>query len=100
MRTFPSASKVAVCLERGVVIGSVATNVFVDGSYTSALASVELPEPFTLESPPAIKTFPSGSRVAVWLKRDVVISPVAVKVPVAGSYSSAVAETEKGRGAE
>jgi hypothetical protein len=53
----------------------VAVNVPVAGSYSSALA---IPE---LKPPPAIKTLPSWSRVAVWRKRGVVMLPVAVNVP-------------------
>ena len=50
--------------------------------------------------PPAIKILPLGSRVAVCLKRAAVMSPVAVKLAVEGSYSSALAQTEKGWVAE
>jgi len=40
--------------------------------------------------PPAMRTVPSGSKVAVWFRRVVLMLPVAVKRPVAGSYNSAV----------
>ena len=51
----------------------------VSGSYSSA---------FTVgNSPPATSTLPSGSSVAVWLKRGVTIFPVADQVPLSGSYS-------------
>ena len=40
--------------------------------------------------PPATSTFPFGSNVAVWKERPIPIAPVAVQVPVAGSYSSEV----------
>jgi len=39
-----------------------------------------------------MRTSPSGRRVAVWPTREVLIDPVALKVPVLGSYSSALAE--------
>ena len=42
-------------------------------------------------TPPAIRTFPFARRVAVCAVRGVVIVPVAVKIPLFGSYSSAVA---------
>ena len=38
-----------------------------------------------------MSTFPLGSNVAVWTNLAVVMLPVAVNVPVAGSYSSALA---------
>jgi hypothetical protein len=44
--------------------------------------------------PPATKTFRLLSRVAVWNQPAVFMLPVAVKVPVAGSYSSALAKVE------
>ena len=40
--------------------------------------------------PPAIRTLPSGSRVAVCRPRAVVILPVAKNAPVWGSYNSAL----------
>ena len=39
-------------------------------------------------SPPAMRTRPSASRVAAWSSQKVVITPDAVNLPVAGSYSS------------
>src|SRR5450759_2249181 len=42
-------------------------------------------------APPATITCPSGSRVAVWPTRTVVIEAVAVNLPVTGSYNSAEA---------
>ena len=72
----------------------------VDVSYSSALATQQkndIPVPAVVIKdvplePPVIKTLPSGSRVAVWLSRATVIWPVAVKLPVEGSYSSAFAK--------
>jgi hypothetical protein len=40
-------------------------------------------------SPPAIRTRPSASSVAVWDARPEAIEPVSLNVPVAGSRSSA-----------
>src|SRR5205085_6127744 len=65
--------------------------------YNSALAngcpSLHTPQPGSLfepSTPPATRTRPSGSTVAVAPARPVVMSPVAVHVPVSGSYSSAL----------
>src|SRR5438874_1279570 len=46
--------------------------------------------------PPATSTLPEGSSVAVGAKRAVPMLPVAVHVPVAGSYSSALLKERKG----
>ena len=43
-------------------------------------------------APPATSTLPSGSSVAVWSARGVIIFPVAVQVPLSGSYSWALSE--------
>jgi hypothetical protein len=43
------------------------------------------------DDPPAISTFPFGNNVAVCRSLAEFILPVAVNVPVAGSYSSALA---------
>ncbi len=43
-----------------------------------------------LTLPPAIRTLPSGRRVAVWSARASANAPVVVNVPVAGSNSSAL----------
>src|ERR1700704_2218866 len=40
------------------------------------------------DCPPASKTLPLGSKVAVWKLRGVISAPPTVKAPVAGSYSS------------
>ena len=47
--------------------------------------------PLMVLHPPVTSTCPLRSSVAVWKARGVVMSPVAVKVPVAGLYSSALA---------
>jgi hypothetical protein len=65
----------------------------VEGSKISALARAELPLA-PVGKPLVIKTRPSLSRVAVWLTRGVVISPVALKVPEEGSKISALARAE------
>ena len=58
------------------------------GSYSSALAEgLKL-----LSSPPATRTMPLGSKVAVWFSRASLRLPVVVQLPLAGSYSSALAE--------
>jgi hypothetical protein len=61
----------------------------VDGAYDSVLVVVpEKIHPPGLQSsvsPPAIKTFPSGSNVAVWFDRRLVMVPVAANVPVLAS---------------
>src|SRR6266849_3556672 len=54
----------------------------VDGLYSSALASG--PEP------PATRTWPLASRVALGSYRAVCMLPVVVQLPVAGLYSSAL----------
>jgi len=46
-----------------------------------------------LMAPPATNTCPFNSNVAVCPERAVVRLPVAVHIPVAGSYSSALAKT-------
>src|SRR3954452_23626883 len=65
----------------------VATKLPVEGSKISAVFGVEFPSP----APPAINTRPSASRVAVCPLRAAVMLPVAVNVPVDGSYNSAPA---------
>ena len=87
MRTRPSESNVAVCSSRAAVIEPVGLKAPVVGSYSSAEArrSSQSP-PFT---PPAKRTRPSESNVAVSDSRALAIEPVGLKVPVRGSYSSA-----------
>src|SRR5581483_10815107 len=79
---------------RAVIIGAVAVQVPLLGSYSSAVASmvqVTMPLLSTQISPPATRTSPSGNRAAWWPLRAVVMAPVGVQVPLLGSYSSAVA---------
>ena len=49
-------------------------------------------------SPPTRSTCPSGSSAATWKRRWLVIAPVGLNVPVAGSYSSAEAADADGGG--
>src|SRR5258708_33311043 len=46
-------------------------------------------------NPPAIRTLPLGSKVAVWPKRGVIMLPVLVNVPA--DCAIATPETNKGR---
>ena len=46
-----------------------------------------------MDLPPAMSTFPFGNNVAVWPVLAMAMLPVAVNVPAAGSYSSALART-------
>ena len=64
----------------------VTAQVPVAGVYSSALASGPAGP-----SPPATKTWPLASSVAVAEYRAVCMLPVSVHFPVAGVYSSAVA---------
>jgi hypothetical protein len=59
---------------------AVLLNVPEAGSYSSAL-DAELALGVT--DPPAIKTLPSVSSVAVWPRRGTLVGPAAVKVPCA-----------------
>ena len=59
------------------------------GSYNSAEAKPTA-LPATSPEPPAMRTRPSGNRVAVKPLRSDAIDPADVNDPVAGSYSSAV----------
>jgi hypothetical protein len=52
----------------------------VDGSYNSADASTPV-----VPHPPAIRTLPLLSNVALWPLRGVAMLPVGLKLPVAGS---------------
>ena len=65
--TSPSGSSVAVCVFRGLKIRPKSSDVFVTGSYTSdPVTSSRGAKPVSLPSPPAIRTLPSSSSVAVW----------------------------------
>jgi hypothetical protein len=66
-------------------MGPVVVNVPAEGSYSSALANIEV----LFSPPPAIRTRPFGNKVAVWNALEEVIGPVAVKVPLDGLNSSA-----------
>ena len=79
INTLPSGNRVAVCHNRAVIMLPVGTKVPVSGSYNSALATESLKA--VGETPPAIKTLPSASKVAVFHQRAVIIVPVGVKVP-------------------
>ena len=76
-------------------IGPVALNVPVAGSNSSADAGA-VAEPWASHDPPAMRTRPSSSSVAVVFSRAVVIRPVAENRPVAGSQSSALASIPVG----
>src|SRR2546425_7974432 len=64
-----------------------AVKVLATGLYTSAVF-VEVTK---LKNPPVTRTWPLGSRVAVWLMRaEVILEVMAVKVLATGLYTSAV----------
>ena len=67
-----------------IVIDTNPVGVRVPGRYNSAL------EKPVLSPPPARSTFPLFSNVAVFASRGTIVIPAAVKVPAAGSYSSAL----------
>jgi hypothetical protein len=96
MNTRPSTSTVAVAPARAWSIEPVAVNSPVDGSYSSADAVISV-VPRRMAWLPAIRTHPSGKRVAVCPNRGVVMEPVAANLPVRGSYSSAEATALRGR---
>src|SRR5262249_45689401 len=85
--TLPLARSVAVNKDRPVAMLPVAVQVFVLGSYRSALDSALLLE----LSPPTTSTWPLGSRTALAWFRASDMFPADDQVPVAGSYSSALA---------
>src|SRR5919202_3273900 len=87
-RTLPLASSVALAPRRAVIMLPVAVHVPVLGSYSSALERVQVGSQGP--KPPATKTFPLGSSVAVCSTRAVLMLAVAVHMPVLGSYSSAL----------
>src|SRR3954447_9776408 len=96
-RTLPSVSRVAVCSNRGDVMVPVAVQRPVFGLYSSdsAIAPLGSPtdgQPFVAgpgHLPPATRTRPLGSSVAVCHARGWIMSPVLLHVPARGSYSSA-----------
>jgi len=67
MRTLPSFSSVAVCAARASCIEAVGLKLLRAGSKISALASGP--------SPPVKRTWPLGSSVAVFSRRNSVIVP-------------------------
>ena len=94
IKTFPFGKRVAECPPRLTVIAPVDAKLPVARSYTSAEARAQ-PAGMKCkqENPPAIKTFPLGRRLAVCpLYRVVLIPPVALNAPAAGSDNSAFAE--------
>src|SRR5437764_163130 len=68
----------------------VGAQVFVPGSYSRAVLTAGKSDPTAAQQPPATRTWPLGSSVAVWPMRAVAMLPVTVHVPLAGSYSSAL----------
>jgi len=75
-------------------MGAVSVHRPVDGSYNSAapVAVLHAYEKWPAEGsvqPPAIKTFPFESKVALWPMRASFISPVLVQLCLAGSNNSA-----------
>jgi len=90
IRTLPSGSRTALCTNRGVDIVPVTVNVPLTGSYSSALSRIVLPPAkVACVCPPAIRTLPSGSRVALCPDLDIVISPVAANEPEAWDLEGA-----------
>ena len=77
---------------RPTAIDPVGVNLPAAGSYSSA--DLRLSAPSMKSAPPATRTRPSFSRVAVWPHRASVIDPVGLNLPVVGSYSSAAAVLE------
>ena len=86
IRTRPSASAVAVCRERAVLIAGAADQLPVPGVKISALERA--PPGF---APPVTSTRPSASRVAVCCARCVPMGATRAQVPVAGLNTSALA---------
>ena len=69
--------------------------IYFRGGQTLAAADVfssDVCRPRPLSVPPATRTLPSASSVAVWPKRPVIKLPVPVQVPLVGSYTSAEAK--------
>ena len=89
--TVPLFSNVAVWPARGVFRLPVGVKVPVTGSYNSALVRTLLALMAVGPMPPATSTIPLFSNVAVWVSRAWFRLPVGVKVPVTGSYNSALA---------
>src|SRR3982751_5058690 len=84
---FGDALTVTFGFGSGVRVGvGVGVGVSVAVSYSSAVARTLL-----LSHPAAMSTLPLRSSVAVWSERGKTRLPVALQVPLAGSYSSALA---------
>src|SRR2546425_9607245 len=82
--TSPFGKRVAVCQARGWSMLPVGLHAPVRGSYSSADAN-DLNDLSSFESmPPATRTFPSGSSVAVWSLRATLMLPVERHLPTAG----------------
>jgi hypothetical protein len=79
-KTVPSGIRIAACRSRRAVRLPVAANLPMAGSSNSALS-----EGMSPGLPPAIKTFPFMSKVAVPLKWPVIVSPRKANVPAEGS---------------
>ena len=89
MRILPSRSGVAVCAPRGVVREPTEVNAPEEGSKSWAEATGR-PES---SRPPAIRTAPSASNVAVWPQTGVgITAEIDVYCPVDGSKISALAK--------
>ena len=87
--TRPLGSKTAVASKRGVLRLPVAVHRPVTGLYSSALAVAEFVR--RVVWPPATRTIPLPSSVAVAFSRALFRLPVSVHPPNVGLYSSAVA---------
>ena len=99
MSTSPLGNIVVGSYTAVPAMSPVAVNAPVAGSNSSALVSssrisvgssppVIYPESFT---PPAMSTIPLPNKAAKWSSLATVMLPVAVNVPSAGSYNSALA---------
>src|SRR5262249_45914877 len=86
--TLPESSSVAEWPSRPFAIAAAADQLLFAGSYSSAVAKDVTPGPVWL-MPPATRTLPEGSSVAVWRKRGLASEPADAHVLVAGSYNSA-----------
>ncbi len=92
-KDFPAFQERAVWRPRGLFMVPALLQPAVAGSYTSAVASVEIVPSELSTTPPAIKTLPSDNKVAVWFRRATLRLPVALQFPVFGSHNSAVARS-------
>src|SRR5262249_22366160 len=92
MNTLPFGTRKGVLTTwLGEIISPVGVNVPAPGSYSSAeVRTAGQGEQLTGLRPPAIRTFPFPSRTAMWLLRATAMLPVGAKVPIAGSYNSAL----------